>query len=51
MGPTEMVVIAGWIDQVVGSIERSGGDDALRNIADEVRDLASRFPAPGLPVS
>jgi glycine hydroxymethyltransferase len=45
MGEPEMRQIAAWMDAVV----TAPGDDALHaRIAGEIRELCSRFPAPGL---
>jgi len=47
MGPSEMKLIAGWLDRGVQAA-RSGDDAALDKIAGEVREVTGRFPAPGL---
>jgi glycine hydroxymethyltransferase len=47
MGPTEMVQIARWIVRVLGSY----GDQAVyRQVREEVLELATRFPVPGVPI-
>jgi glycine hydroxymethyltransferase len=51
MGTAEMRQIAAWIDEVV-SVVAKGDEDALSATADriagEVREVAAKFPAPGL---
>jgi glycine hydroxymethyltransferase len=47
MGADVMTRIADWIDQVA---KAPGDDRALSTIASEVKELCSRFPAPGLRV-
>jgi glycine hydroxymethyltransferase len=47
MGPSEMKLIAGWLDRGVQAA-RTGDDAALDKIAGEVREVTGRFPAPGL---
>jgi glycine hydroxymethyltransferase len=47
MGPSEMKLIAGWLDRGVQAA-RTGDDAALEKIAGEVREVTGRFPAPGL---
>lgn len=48
MGEQEMEQVAAWIDKVVSAPD----DDGLAaRIAGEVRDLCSRFPAPGIAVT
>jgi glycine hydroxymethyltransferase len=47
MGTEVMARIADWIDQVA---KAPGDDRAIASIAGEVKDLCSRFPAPGLRV-
>jgi glycine hydroxymethyltransferase len=47
MGPSEMKQVAAWIDRGVQAAVRAD-DDALAQIAGEVRELTGRFPAPGL---
>jgi glycine hydroxymethyltransferase len=49
LGPDEMVQIADWMDQVTTAL-RDGDERRFDAIADEVRELARQFPAPGLPV-
>ena len=45
MGEPEMELIAGWMDRVA----RAPTDEAgLARVADEVRELCQRFPAPGI---
>ncbi len=44
MGPAEMVQIGNWIAQVLHNLDDS---DLHQRIADEVRELCSRFPVPG----
>ncbi len=44
MGEAEMVKVAELIDRTL----RANGEAALETIAAEVRDLASRFPVPGI---
>jgi glycine hydroxymethyltransferase len=45
MGKAEMTQLAEWIDRVVANVN----DEALiTKVAGEVRELCSRFPAPGL---
>lgn len=44
MGRAEMVQIGNWIAQVLHNLDDS---DLHQRIADEVRDLCSRFPVPG----
>ena len=45
MGPADMIRIAGWMDEVA----KSATDEAtLARIAGEVKELCTRFPAPGL---
>jgi glycine hydroxymethyltransferase len=47
MGPAEMEQIAAWMDRVA----QSPTDEAeIARVAGEVKDLCSRFPAPGLRV-
>ncbi len=47
MGPTEMVQIARWIVKVLGNY----GDQAVyRQVREEVLELATRFPVPGVPI-
>jgi glycine hydroxymethyltransferase len=49
MGPSEMDVIARWIDDGVAAAGR--GDEAtVERIAGEVRELVAAFPIPGTPV-
>jgi glycine hydroxymethyltransferase len=47
MGPDEMRHIAAWMDQVVEAVKRDDGA-ALDRIFGEVKELTSRFPAPGI---
>jgi glycine hydroxymethyltransferase len=47
MGAAEMRQIAAWMDAGVQAA-RGGDEAALARIAGEVRELTSRFPAPGL---
>ena len=49
MGPGEMATIARMIDRGV-TAARDGDDRALAGLADEVRELTSAFPAPGIDV-
>jgi glycine hydroxymethyltransferase len=45
MGQDEMLALAGWIEQVVASAD----DEATAvRVADAVRELCARFPAPGI---
>jgi glycine hydroxymethyltransferase len=48
MGPAEMLRIADWIDRVT---EKPSDEASLARIAAEVRDLCSKYPAPGLRVT
>jgi glycine hydroxymethyltransferase len=48
MGQAEMLRIADWIDRVT---EKPSDDDSLSRIAAEVRDVCSKYPAPGLRVT
>jgi glycine hydroxymethyltransferase len=45
MGATEMKAIANWIVDV---IEHAGDDAAIERIAGQVREMCSKFPAPGI---
>src|SRR3954454_4789000 len=47
MGPSEMKLIAGWLDRGVQAA-RSGDEGAIEKIAGEVREVTGRFSAPGL---
>jgi glycine hydroxymethyltransferase len=47
MGPDEMVAIARWMGRAVDAA-RDSDEAALSAIADEVRELTSAFPAPGI---
>jgi glycine hydroxymethyltransferase len=48
MGKTEMVKLAGWIDDVV----KAPADEALiARVQREVEEVCKSFPAPGIPVS
>jgi glycine hydroxymethyltransferase len=47
MGPDVMRQIAAWIDRGVEAAKRDD-EAALDRIADEVREVTARFPAPGL---
>jgi glycine hydroxymethyltransferase len=46
MGPTEMKQIAAWMDRVMSN----PNDENAAQVAAEVRELTSRFPAPGISV-
>jgi glycine hydroxymethyltransferase len=48
MGQAEMLRIADWIDRVT---EKPSDEENLSRIAAEVRDVCSKFPAPGLRVT
>ncbi|MBX6370882.1 MAG: serine hydroxymethyltransferase [Acidothermus sp.] len=51
MGPAEMRQIAAWIDEVVSALAKGDEDTCAateQRIAGEVRELTSRFPAPGI---
>jgi glycine hydroxymethyltransferase len=48
MGESEMAQIAAWMTEVVGAPDDDG---AIQRIAGEVRELCSRFPAPGISVT
>jgi len=50
MGPDEMRLIAEWMDRVLGALARED-EDTISQVADEVREVAHAFPAPGVPVS
>ncbi|MBW3577475.1 MAG: serine hydroxymethyltransferase [Actinobacteria bacterium] len=50
MGPHEMRVVAGWIEQAVEAARRDD-EETLDKIAVEVREVTARFAAPGIPVS
>ncbi len=50
MGPAEMRQIAAWMDEVVEAV-RDGREEPFDRIADAVRELASGFPPPGVPIS
>ena len=45
MGTPEMKTIAGWIVKIIG---QSGDEGAKKQIRDEVAQLCSRFPVPGI---
>jgi len=47
MGPDEMREIARWMDEVVESV-KAEDETALDRIFGEVKELTSRFPAPGI---
>jgi glycine hydroxymethyltransferase len=48
MGKTEMVKLAGWIDEVV----KAPADEAvIARVQREVEEVCKGFPAPGIPVS
>jgi glycine hydroxymethyltransferase len=47
MGPDEMEQIAAWMDQVA---QQPADEAVLARVAGEVKELCSRFPAPGLRV-
>lgn len=47
MGPDEMREIARWMDEGVNAVKRDDGP-ALDGIFGEVKELTSRFPAPGI---
>ena len=49
MGPGEMTTIARMIDRGV-TAARDGDEQALARLADEVRELTSAFPTPGIDV-
>jgi glycine hydroxymethyltransferase len=46
MGPTEMKQIASWMDRVMSN----PNDENAAQVSAEVRELTSRFPAPGISV-
>jgi glycine hydroxymethyltransferase len=46
MGPIEMKQIAAWMDRVISN----PNDENAAQVAAEVRELTSRFPAPGISV-
>jgi len=47
LGEEEMVLVARWIDEGVKAA-RAGDEDRLARIAADVRELAARFPMPGI---
>jgi glycine hydroxymethyltransferase len=47
LGPAEMALLAGWIDEGVEAA-KAGDEATLERIAGEVRELASGFPVPGI---
>jgi len=47
MGTVERGKLADWMNQVAENIEN---ETMLENIADQVKELCSSFPAPGIPV-
>jgi glycine hydroxymethyltransferase len=47
MGPAEMDLIAGWMDEVIGAATR-GDEDTITRVRKEVVELTAAFPAPGL---
>jgi len=47
MGLPEMRTIAGWIDEVTEAV-KAEDEATVKRIADQVRDLAGDFPAPGI---
>ncbi len=47
LGPAEMELIAAWIDEGVAAA-RDGREQALAQVRSQVRELAERFPAPGV---
>jgi len=52
-GPAEMVRIAAWMERVAqvradASLDKAGRQVQYRAMADEVRQLCDRFPAPGI---
>jgi glycine hydroxymethyltransferase len=47
MGPAEMDLIAGWMDEVVNATAR-GDEDTIHRVRKEVLELTAAFPAPGL---
>ncbi|MGD0837215.1 MAG: serine hydroxymethyltransferase, partial [Polyangia bacterium] len=47
MGATEMKLIAGWIDRVIGKPD----DETTAQVLTEVREVTRRFPAPGIVLS
>ncbi len=47
MGPAEMDMIAGWMDEVVSATTR-GDEDTINRVRKEVLELTAAFPAPGL---
>jgi glycine hydroxymethyltransferase len=47
MGPSEMREIARWLDEGVEAAKRED-EDAIDRIFGEVKELTSRFPAPGI---
>jgi glycine hydroxymethyltransferase len=49
MGPAEMRTIAGWIDEVTRSVA-AGDETAVKHVANQVREMAQGFPAPGITI-
>jgi glycine hydroxymethyltransferase len=55
-GGHQMIQLADWMDEIAQiradeSIDRDARREAYRRVADEVRDLCDRFPAPGLDIA
>ena len=46
LGVNEMPVIADWIDRAIAAANK-GDDEAIDQIAREVRDLLANYPMPG----
>jgi glycine hydroxymethyltransferase len=49
MGPAEMELIGRWIDEGVRAV-KTQDEATLHPIAAEVAELATQFPAPGIPL-
>jgi glycine hydroxymethyltransferase len=49
MGPGEMELIGRWIDEGVQAV-KARDEATLDRIAAEVAELATQFPAPGIPL-
>jgi glycine hydroxymethyltransferase len=49
MGEAEMGLIADWIDEGIEAAKRED-EAALERLAGRVKELASRFPIPGVTV-
>jgi glycine hydroxymethyltransferase len=52
MGPGEMELIGRWIDEGVQGVQavKARDEATLDRIAAEVAELATQFPAPGIPL-